>query len=92
MGRVLFTSAIGLFLVASYFGWTAPINHHNNSLSLLIGVALLVIPWFFYGREERKLRFRVGGTTEGIRTEWELDHIVSKTKKRPPEGAGEAEG
>jgi len=34
----------------------------------------------FYFHEEKKLRneFKAGGASERIRTEWELDYIVSK--------------
>ena len=82
MGRVLFACVMGVLLVAGYFGWK-PVNHEGSNFALLFGVALIVLPWFLFFREEKKLRneFRAGQCSERIRTEWELDYIVSKKTK-----------
>ena len=83
MGRVLVTSGIGVFILADYFGWIAPITR-DSTLLFLIGLFLIVFPWFVYVHEEKKLRneFRPGGASERIRAEWELDYVVSKKMKR----------
>jgi hypothetical protein len=83
MGRVLVASGIGAFIVASYFGWSAP-NNHGSTLSLLGGLLLFVVAWFYYFWEEKKLRndFWAGGASERIRSEWELEYVVSKKMKK----------
>lgn len=80
MGRVLFSCIIGVYLVASYFGWR-PYNNEGSLWSLCFGIFLIVIPWVYYFREERKLRNDLLNSTEKIRAEWELDYIVSKKLK-----------
>jgi len=85
MVRVLVASGIGILIIANYFGWRIPIN--NGSMwSLLGGLFLIVFGWVYYFRDEKRLRnqFRGGGATERIRTEWELEYIVSKTIKSFP--------
>ena len=79
IGRVLLAFGIGIFIVASHFGWSIRIAR-DSTISLLSGLFLIVVPWIFYFREEKKLRneFRAGGASERIRTEWELDYVVSR--------------
>ena len=83
MGRVLVASGIGAFIVASYFGRSVPSNH-GSTLSLLGGLVFVVFAWFYYFWEEKKLRneFWAGGASERIRSEWELEYVVSKKMKK----------
>jgi hypothetical protein len=81
-GRVFLVSGLGAFYLANYFGW---ITFKWNLPELaLVGACLMILPWFYYGWKWRKnaAQFSEQRGSEGIRTEWELDHVVSKKRKR----------
>jgi hypothetical protein len=80
VGRVFLISGIGAFYLANYFGWIS-VKWDLPELALL-STFLMIAPWLYYVWKWRKNadQFSERGT-EGIRTEWELEHVVSKKMK-----------
>jgi hypothetical protein len=81
MGRALFVSGFGVLMLASFFGWSpVKVNHEGSVLMFLLGVLFIVVPWFYYSREHKKLGDQLFDY-DGIRVEWELNYIASRRRK-----------
>ena len=81
MGRVLLASGLGVVMLAGFFGWSPfKVNHEGSTLTFLLGVLFIVVPWFFYFHEQKKLGDQLMDR-EGIMVEWELNYIASRRRK-----------
>ena len=82
MGRVLLLNGIGVLMLASFFGWSLfKVDHEGSALTFLGGVLFIVVPWFYYSREQKKLGDQLFDY-DGRTFEWELNYIA---KRRKPE-------
>jgi hypothetical protein len=78
--RCFVITAIGGFYLATYLGW---ISRKYDELDAFLGVFLLIAPWIYYVWKWKRNadEFRDEWGNEGIRTEWELEHMVQTRKK-----------
>ena len=74
VGRCFLLSGVGLLLLLNHFGW---IPKYDSTELFLAGVFLLLAAWVYYPIKWRKNADRFS-EHDGIRTEWELNYIVSK--------------
>jgi hypothetical protein len=81
VGRCFLISGLAAFYLANYLGW---ISLYHGSFELGLAVFFLVAPWVYYSWKHEKNRYEFSNEwgNEGIRTEWELEHIVSKKMRR----------
>jgi hypothetical protein len=82
LGALLLNAIFGFYLL-NYFGWIAP-KYDSNWLALL-SIAMLIVPWIYYAFKFRRNadEFWERSGSEGIMSEWELEHVISKkTKER----------
>lgn len=83
VGRCLLISAVGAFLLLNHFGWFT--GAYNSTEILLVGALFLLAPWVYYPIKWRKNADRyLGDTNEDLRTQWELNYIVSNKRRKAP--------
>ena len=80
VGRCFLVSGLGALFLANYFGWISLTHGEHDAFELGSGIFFLVAPWVYYYFKWKKNadEFFSEWGSEGIRAEWELDHIVSK--------------
>jgi len=77
----LLLNAVFGFYLLNYLGWIAP--KYDSDWLAVLSVLMLLIPWVYYAVRFRRNadKFWRKAGSEGIRFEWEVDHVTSKSMK-----------